>query len=166
MILSQSETLGEAKVLDGLERWHHDILQLICLEGEAELRELPLRHFAPLFICASSLPQEAQIWMPPTVRMPMHNTITAPELQNLLKYSSNFPAYLISIVPQCNFNSRYIFPFDFDIDSQPNWSAGIERLFISSFKYFLLTPFLVFKIYEAWFDLHFKLCFFHYIYPV
>ena len=166
MILSQSETLGEAKVLDGLERWHHDILQLICLEGEAELRELPLRHFAPLFICASSLPQEAQIWMPPTVRMPMHNTITAPELQNLLKYSSNFPAYFIFHCPTMQFQLKVYISFWF-------WHRFSAKLISWNWEVFhlilqILFVNTIFSVPNLWSLIWptLETLFFYYIYPV
>ena len=106
MILTSSEELGEPKALEGIARWHHDVLQLIGLSGEAELRELPLRQFQPLFINATSLPQESSIWIPPTDRVPRHNIITADELQTIIKYSSNISEYFITHCPTMQFHLK------------------------------------------------------------
>jgi len=94
----------------------------------------------------------------------MHNTITAPELQNLLKYSSNFPAYLIFHCPTMQFQLKVYISFWF----WNKFSAKLIRWNWEAFHIILQILFVntIFSFQNLWSLIWptIETLFFHYIY--
>ena len=76
-------------LLEGIQRLHPDILDLIGIDGTDEITVLPLRQFEPLWLNATTLPKGCTLSDPPTQSKPVHSLITSAEFELLAKYSSN-----------------------------------------------------------------------------
>ena len=76
-------------LLEGIQRHHPEILDIIGIDGTDEISVLPLRHFQPLWLNATNLPKGCMLAKPPTQSNPVHSLITSSEFELLAKYSCN-----------------------------------------------------------------------------
>ena len=87
--MAWNEAKAEASLLEGIQRNHPEILEVIGIDGTDEIGILPLRQFEPLWLNATSLPKGCTLTDPPTQSKPVHQLITSSEFELLAKYSRN-----------------------------------------------------------------------------